>query len=77
MSTTTENISIILSNDQYIKKDKVGVNNKTGDSVLDDNEEEIEESSIISGFEISDKQMTKLVSVTNQVNTMCNPTVAV
>ena len=31
----------------------------------------------MSGFEISDKQMTKLVSVTNQANTMCNPTVAV
>ena len=77
MSTTTENISIILSNDQYIKKDKVGVNNKTGDSVLDDNEEEIEESSIISGFEMSDVQMAELVSVTNQVNTMCNSTVAV
>ena len=47
-------ISIILCKDQSIEKDKVGVdNNKTGDSTIinffDDNEEEVEESSIISG----------------------------
>ena len=56
-------------------------NNKTGDSTivnfLDDNEEEVEESSIISGFEMRDVQMAELVSVTNQVNIMCNPTVVV
>ena len=57
------------------------VNNNTAGistiiNVLEDNEE-IEESSIISRFELSDVQMAELVSVTNQVNTMCNPTVAV
>ena len=75
-------ISIILGKDQSIEKDKVGVdNNKTGDStiinVFDDNEEEVEELSIISGFEMSDAQMAELISVKNQVNTMCKPTVAV
>ena len=45
-------------------------------NVLDDNEE-VEESSIISGFEMSDVQIAELVFVINQVNTMCTPTVAV
>ena len=45
--------------------------------VLDD-DEEVEESSIISGFEMSDPlQLAKLITVTNPVNTMCNPTVAI
>ena len=57
------------------------VNNNTAGvstivNVLGDNEE-IEESPIISGFEMSDLQMAELVSVTNQVNTICNPTVAI
>ena len=74
-------ISIILCKDQSIEKDKVGANNNTDGvstiiNVLEDNEE-IEESSIISGFEMSDVQMAELVSVTNQVNIMCNPTVVV
>ena len=61
-------ISITLGKDQSIEKDKVGVdNNKTWDStiinVFDDNEEEVEESSIISGFEMSDAQMAELISV--------------
>ena len=33
--------------------------------MLDDNEEEVDESSIISGFEIRDAQMEELVSITN------------
>ena len=82
MSTATESISIIVDKDQSIKKFKVSVdNNKTWDStiinVLDDNEEEVEESSIISVFEMNNVQIVELVYVTNQVNTMCNPTVAV
>ena len=77
-----QSISIRVGKDQFIEKEKVGVdNNKTGDSTiinfLDDNEEEVEESSIISGFEMRDVQMAELVSVTNQVNIMCNPTVVV
>ena len=82
MSTATENISIIVDKDRYIEKVKVSVdNNKTGNSnainVIDDNDEEIEESSIKSGFETSNVQMIKTLSFTNQLNTMCNPTVAV
>ena len=84
MSTATESISIIVEKDQFIEKDKVSVdNNKTGDNTIinilndNDNEEEVKESSIIFGFEMSDVQMAELVSVTNQVNIMCNPTVAV
>ena len=82
ISTATENISIIVNKDRYIEKVKVSVdNNKTGNStvinVIDDNDEEIEESSIKSGFETSNVQMIKIISFTNQLNTMCNPTVAV
>ena len=82
MSTATKSNSIIVDKDQSIEKDKVSVdNNKTGDSttinVLDDNEEEVEESSTISGFEMSDVQMVELVYVTNQVNTMCNHAIVV
>ena len=81
MSTATESISMNLGKEKSIDKDNVVVNNDTTVvstivDVLEDNEE-IEESSIISRFELSDVQMAELVSVTNQVNTMCNPTVAV
>ena len=81
MSTATESISMNLGKEKSIDKDNVVVNNDTTVvstivDVLEDNEE-IEESSIISGFEMSDLQMAELVTVTNQVNTMCNSTVAV
>ena len=60
---------MILGKNQSIEKDKVVVNNNTAGvstiiNVLADNEE-IEGSSIISGFEMSDEQMAELVSVRN------------
>ena len=81
ISTATESISMILGKDQSIERDKVIVNNNTAGvstiiNILADNEE-IEGSSIISGFEMSDVQIAELVFVINQVNTMCTPTVAV
>ena len=69
ISTATESISMILDKDQSIERDKVIVNNNTAGvstiiNILADNEE-IEGSSIISGFEMSDVQMAELVSVRN------------
>ena len=81
MSTATESISMNLGKEKSIDKDNVVVNNDTTvvSTIVDvlENDEEIEESSIISGFEMSDLQIAELVTVTNQVNTMFNPTVAV
>ena len=81
MSTATESISMNLDKDQSIEKDSMVVNNNTAVvstivDILEDNNE-IEESSIICRFEMSDLQMAELVTVTNQVNTMFNSTVAV
>ena len=81
MSTATESISMNLGKDKSIDKDNVVVNNDTTvvSTIVDvlEDDEVIEESSIISGFEMSDLQMAELVTVTNQVNTECNPTVAI
>ena len=81
MSTVTESISMNLGKDQSIDKDNMVVNNDTTvvSTIVDvlEGNEEIEELSIISGFEMSDLQMAELVTVTNQVNTICNSTVAV
>ena len=81
MSTATESIPMDLVKDKSIDKDNVVVNKDTTVvstivDVLEDNEE-VEESSIISGFEMSDLQMAELTTVANQVNTICNPTVEV
>ena len=81
MSIATESILMDLVKDKSIDKDNVVVNKDTTAvstivDVLEDNEE-VEESSIISGFEMSDLQMAELTTVANQVNTMCNPTVEV
>ena len=81
MSTSTESISMNLGKDQSIEEDNVVVNNNTAVvstivDVLEDNKE-IEEVLIISGFEMSDLLIAELVTVTNQVNTICNSTVAV
>ena len=81
MSIATESILMDLVKDKFIDKDNVVVNKYTTVvitivDVLEDNEE-VEESSIISGFEMSDLQMAELTTVANQVNTMCNPTVEV
>ena len=81
MSIATESILMDLVKDKPIDNDNVVVNKDTTVvstivDVLEDNEE-VEESSIISGFEMSDLQMAELTTVTNQVNTMCNPTVEV
>ena len=58
-------------------------------SIVDDleDDEEVEESSFISGFEMSDplqlkelitaSKMAELITVTNEVNNMCSPTVAI
>ena len=81
MSTATESISMNIGKDQSIEKDNMVVNNNIAvvSTIVDILEDinEIEESSIISRFNISDLQMAKLVTVTNQVNTICNYTVAV
>ena len=81
MSIATESILMDLVKDKPIDNDNVVVNKDTTVvstivDVLEDNEE-VEESSIISGFEMSDLQMAELTTVANQVNTICNPTVEV
>ena len=83
MSTATKSMSMNSGKDKSIDKDNVVVvNNDTTmvSTIVDtlDDDEEVEESSIISGFEMSDPlQLDELITVTNQVNTMCNPTVAI
>ena len=83
MSTATKSMSMNSGKDKSIDKDNVVVvNNDTTmvSTIVDalDDDEEVEESSIISRFEMSDPlQLAELITVTNQVNTMCNPTVAV
>jgi len=83
MSTATKSMSMNSGKDKSIDKDNVVVvNNDTTmvSTIVDalDDDEEVEESSIISRFEMSDPlQLAELITVTNQVNTICNPTVAI
>ena len=67
---------------QYTAKEAATENRrmKKQASIVDDleDDEEVEESSLISGFEMRDPlQLAELITASNQVNTMCSPAIAI